>query len=506
MLTQRQIRFSILYLLLFAVVAGIYWPATSSFFASDDWTLLGHYGIRSPLALSTFFSPHTIWFYRPLQAWQFSILYHLFALNAQAYDLVLLMMHFAVCAIAALLIFTITRSAGNTFATVALFGFSWIYADILLWKANYNTLQWAACSILACICYLRFTGNPTSRSRRWYVSALILALLDLFTKESAVMLPLLLFVVVSWREFEISPDWKRVGKFWLRAWPSLLPFACYSGMYVLFHQFCVVNIDPEVDPGYYFARPTAAFAQWMHAINHSLFSFAFDPVFLAQVPSLQQGLQWSVQNLWPLPLLIAWLLWHFRAATALGALSLLAASLLPTAFLLNYHASRYYYLPALGAAAFWAGLIIPAVRRAAVSRDSLARRWVAILAIAFTVYFCSANALTWNKVLLQDKQSSDLVRSGFNIARSARSKLPGGSLLVLKDIPDSYMNTGRGAKQFARFALLDPTAEGTIIGADMAPAEIRRLNAIQNRYLLDFSAEPPALSRIESRGAFTPIN
>jgi hypothetical protein len=148
------------------LLVGLSLTALHSFFANDDWLLLNHYG---KLPLSTpwaFFSPRVVFFYRPLQAIQYGLFYHWFGFDEVPYNIALFLSHLCVCGLTYWMLTELTDRPPLATLATALFAAQWYYYDVLLWKANYNTLHWAIFTLAACAAFARWvrTGRPIWRT------------------------------------------------------------------------------------------------------------------------------------------------------------------------------------------------------------------------------------------------------------------------------------------------------------------------------------------------------
>lgn len=437
-----------------------------------------------------FFSPRAVWFYRPLQALQFSVLYNSFGLNATAWGMVQVLMHLINVALAAALTNNITRRRGFALCAAMLFGCSWIYADVLTWKANINTLQWGFTTLAACVVYC---GYIDCGCRAKYVLALVLAFANLFTKESAVMLPLLLLTCAWWKNLQTAGTLKPAREWWKSTILSLLPFALLSLGYVMFHRLSFVNIDPDVQPQYIFAAPPRAFVQWMHGISHSMFGWAYDPVFIGGIRPLQRTLVWLIEKSVILPIVLCTVFIYLRMRMALAALAFTAVALLPTVFLQNYYASRYFYLPALGGSLVWGAIAVAALDfYRAHPTQPRSKLLSGTAAIVLTIIFL-ANIIQLQRVLAREARAGSTLHAGFDVLRQSRTAIEPRPLIFIVSPPPDSFDRGRGMKYFARFALDDWEAEAHNPAETMGKARYDHLNTFTHRHTLDFRTHPPTL-------------
>jgi dolichyl-phosphate-mannose-protein mannosyltransferase len=475
------------------VLVGLcYAPALWSFFSSDDWLMLYHYGQIPPARCWEFFSPQVVWFYRPLQSLQFGILYHLFGLQEVPYNLCLFALHLVVCGLACLLVRELTENPLLAALTTAIFATQWVYIDILLWKSNLNTLQWAAVTLGACLSFSRYL---TTGKRGWFRLSVFLCALNFLTKEAAVSAPLLLLLVWLYHKG------RRTDRF-PRAWPSLVvrigrdlwPAVLLTAGYIVFHRLFVRDVYVLLRPDYRFAGPEQVVRQSLFAYNHLLLSFYPDPFLLPSVPPLHQAVGWFVSVVTVLPLLLGIWGWRTRDRPLLFGTAWILLAAVPVVFLISFHQSRFYYLPAVGAALVLARLL----ERAWIAAGRSVRYgWPLRAALgAAAAYMLVVNVALIVFMVEQDRLESDAGRAVYGLLRSHRSEVPRGSLVVLRHAPPSLFNNGIGVREMVRFALEDPRADGltdfqlndAFRMAQVAPAE-----AV---FEIDFQRQPLQLRRV----------
>jgi len=460
-----------------ALLSLPYLSSLGSFFASDDWILLYHQGRKPPLDLAAHFSPHVVWFYRPLQAIHLSVLYHAFGLDPLPYNLNLLALHLGVCALVYLLAAELTGRRWFAAGVAAVFAGLWFYVDVVTWKSNLNTLHSALATLGACLAFARYLRGG---ARGWLILTWVLSVVGFIAKEMAVNVPLLLVLVWALcREGSPAPrlrDGARV----------LAPVALAAGVYVLAHERWVENIYPS-QPGYDFVNPIQAVIQSLFIYNHTLLAFYRDPVLLPQVPRLQAAVHALTAQFLLLPFLLLWASHRKRDPLLWFGTAWMLAAFLPAVFLTGFHSSRYYYLPAFGAALILVRLFEMAW--GAASRSP--RRGVAMAAVAlFSAYFMAANAMTTLAVLNADLAESDGARRIYEVLRSERERVDDGAFIILRNAPPHYFYGGYGAPEMARFALDDSSADAAVEGTGSISTQGRAA------YLLDAAAQPARLQRL----------
>jgi hypothetical protein len=476
----------------------VYLPGLHSFFSSDDWAFIAQYRSVQPSRVWEYFSPAVLWFYRPLQAAQFGLYYHWFGLDEVPYNLSLLAMHLGVCWLGFLLLRDLTRRPMLAAGAVAIFAGLWVYVDILLWKSNFNTEQWALLTLAACFAFTRHLRTGEAKWRGWTYA---LCLLNLFAKEAAVSTPILLFWIWLW--FEAKPAdlrpaaWRATaGRLVSLLGPTVLIAAVYVALHGLVRDVSLQKAD------YTFASPGQALRQILVAYNHLLLSFHADPVILPSLPPLQQAAAFFTQDRFALPLnllpvlgLIGFVAWRTRDRLLAFGLGWVLIAFVPMVFLTSFHTSRFYYLPALGAALILARLF--ELGWTAANRLEGARRSALRSALMVSAgYLLVANVASTLQIVLADRDQSAATRGLYSFLESRRGELEPGCLVVLRNAPETFFGRGLGAPEMVRLALADPAAEAAIVGQPIESARKTKLQAIRNVYVVDVSRAPLQLQKV----------
>lgn len=478
----------------------VYLPGLHSFFSNDDWALVYYYGQVEPARFWEYFSPVVIWFYRPLQAMQFGLFYHLFGLNELPYNLSLMAMHLVVCWLSFLLLRDVTRRPVLAAGAVSLFAALWVYVDILIWKANFNSAQWAILTLASCVA---FTRHLRTGENRWRLFAFALCFANLYTKESAVSTPILLLLI--WACLEWGPEQLRPA-----AWPALLrrgffllgPAILIVIVYIVWHGQVKDVYSSVQKPDYTFVDPGQAFRHILVAYNHTLITFRADPVLLPAIPGLREAVLTLVVDRYPVPLnllpvvlAVGVLTWRRGDRVLAFGLGWIIISFLPMIFLRSYHASRFYYLPGLGGALVMARIL--EIAWAGANRlQQGPRSAVRIGVLTFAGYLLMANVATTLNLVLADRDQSAKSRGVYELLLSRRGQIESGALVVLRNAPETFFNGGLGAPEMARLALKDPTVDAVIDGQGMEDARVAELKAKVNVYLVDLNQVPLRLDRV----------
>lgn len=494
MTTARSYLYHLLgFAALFLFLGWLYYPALDSYFANDDWVILYHNSQVSPWQPWLYFNPKTVWFYRPLQSMQFGLTWQVAGLNHVAYCVQLLVMHLAVCVLGWLFLRRLF-SAGLAWCAVVLFSVTWIYADILLWKANINTIQHAIFSLLASYFFVRYLDT---RRTRWQVAVVVAAVLNCLTKESCVSLPLILgtvwltrYLQGLWgeREYTVERGWKWfVSDGWRCLWPAGVVTIVYVGLHTAF----VENVEPNYKPGYVFVPPLEMLAQWSHATNYSLFSFTYDPLLLGLWSPLKAGLLWVLKYGYILPAVVFCYGIFKRQPFVVFALLFTMVALFPTFALSVYHASRYYYLSAFGGAVLIGGVVYSALRQV----QSGGRVW-AYAAVIFFIWTIAGHVILFQQIIGRDYQESLVMQQTADYLKEAGPRIPKESVIVFQNVPLTFMSEGMGATEMV--SMLTHREDIIALSMQESLTDIKReaIDARPGHYLLDVMTTSPVFQTI----------
>lgn len=476
-----------------ALIALAYGEAIHSYFSSDDWLMLWYYGRMPVTEPWRFFSPQVVWFYRPLQSLQFGLFYSWFGLNAVPYSLALVGLH----ALATAGVYLLAREldSGPWFAegVTLLFLTQWAYADVLLWKSNLNTLQWAVLTLGSGACFLRSLRPGTKPG--WRIAAFGLGGLAFLAKEMAVNGPLLLALLWAYRE--LKPEDLRpgnAGRALSRLAKAVGPAMALAVVYVLFHRLSVRDIA-EDKTGYFFVAPVQALKQMGFVYNHLLFAFYQDPLLVARSPAVEASIRGLVSGFLLTPVLLLLVGWRLRDRLLLFGVAWILLSFLPAIFIRDFHASRFYYLPAVGAAI----LLARSARLVggwATKRSGFARSVVLAVLCVGLCYWASANVARARQLVRADVRDGARVRLLFGALAGARGTVEPGALVVLQNAPVGSFGNGFGVREFVRLALNDDTLDGVMQGQPLPAERLAKLQTMKVVYSVDAGAPQPRIERV----------
>jgi hypothetical protein len=487
-----------------ALLSLPYLLTSQSFFSSDDWVHLLYNRVIPPWQVWRYFSPEAVWFYRPLQALQFGWLYHLVGLHPLPYNLCLWGMHLGVCA----LVFQLARQLMDQrvalLATV-LFASSWVYVDVLFWRSNFNTLQWALATLGMGVLFLRYLRV---RSGRLLSGVYLLCFINFLTKESAASAPLLLAALWWWHASEPgNGDPWRVR---LREGVRLIaPFAALAALYICLHHSLVHDAYQGYNSlNYQFVSSMRSVWQTCFALNHLLLPFHADPLILPHLRPVASLIGALFQHVYILPCLLAAVLWRGRDRVVGLGLFWSLATLMPVTWLPDFHTSRYYYLPAVGASLMLARSIDWIWKRTGLSTRAVSGWRPAAVAFRLSVPVLATYLLLVNLSLvtlfcLRDRDETRLIKQAYTILAVQKGRVPRGSLIVMKNLPPACFVNGMGLPEMVRMALDDPAAHGVLEGERLPSEWVTRFQRAPSVFVLDFDRQPLALRCVRGEQANT---
>lgn len=312
------------------------WIVVHGYFFSDDFTWLwfGQRIVENPAQLWTLKAGS---FFSPVMNAYYSILLSLFGPSAPAYYIVNLLVHVGVATLAGLLAFRLSRS--HVAAWIAL-------VFVVLAGCAYEPLIWIGANmhsfvtlfiLLALYGYWR---HLETRKTPWLVMSIVGQLLAYGTKETSIVVaPLLALLYLNWRFFRKErTNWKH----WIFVGATLLGSAVYAGLQLILQ-----------DSGKTFSANQYQIA-WPGLWRYP---FVLADLFIPILPfrtyftpssAALAGLVFVA--------LFGFVLWYWRKVSGvLFAAGIMLVGALPPLFFVPRNwweplASRYQYLPRMGAA------------------------------------------------------------------------------------------------------------------------------------------------------------
>jgi hypothetical protein len=320
--------------------------------------------------------PHATPYYRPLHSTMTAIQYHLWEKSPAGYHCVNLMLHIGI----ALLIFALGQalSLSETASLCAslLYTVHPVHSEAVAYLGGSSELQYTLCYLSAAWFYLRYRESLKAPH---LFAAIFCYFFALFTKESAITLPLLLLAIEA-----ALPSGILVLKF-----ARLSAFAAVTALYLLDRFQFVKEISWQDIP--LTDRIYTSFGIIMRYLVNLLAPFNLKVLY--DLPTKLSFFRSDV--MFPLLLLTAAFLllaWSFRKsgrAFVCGSLlfiGMLPASGLPTILLPAPMADRYLTLPLTGFALL-AGVLFDALRPGPAVVDSRRAVTVAVLFSSILLFF-----------------------------------------------------------------------------------------------------------------------
>lgn len=271
-------------LLLVVLVAAGYAPVAGLTFLSDDWAVIRLVTIPDgvtnwPRVLDDFYSPlfERSPMYRPLYTLSFGTDFALFGTNPLPYHLVNLALHAAASFFVYLLALEMVSGEGRRGISItagALFALYPIHPEAVTWIAGRVDLICAVFYLPALLFFLRWL-----RTERRLHLALSLACfaLALLSKEMAIVLPGLLFLLALYRSRSLA-----------KAATGVAPFALVLGVYLAVRTYLLSGIAPHAAGGQEIELLTSL-QGFIYRTAHSFF-----PLNLGLLPAGWHGLAWPL--------------------------------------------------------------------------------------------------------------------------------------------------------------------------------------------------------------------
>jgi 4-amino-4-deoxy-L-arabinose transferase-like glycosyltransferase len=368
----------------------------SGYFLSDDWVLLDWTHVSSLGDVAGFFDPNTFWFYRPLLKVYYWAGQALFGLHAAPYHAISILLHAANAYLLYRLVVRLSRRPIAGIAAALIFALVPHHAETVSWIAATGDLVAGACILSALLLFWRYL----EQGKVLYLALSIAVFaLGLFTRESTIMLPVLLVLsLIIFNPHEQEDSTNNTARVPLsRAFMSLAGYAVVLVVYFL------VQFLGRTEGGSGLARGGLTFR-----------SLNIESILLA-IMEYVHGLLPGGTALAQLPLdTLRWLVWVEAALLALAAVTLWRSGLrlalfgllwmLVTPLLFVFFSSptdRYYYLPTMGFAMLLADLLTALPRLLSRGLSRLPDRAPTVISALLV-----AAVLLWQLPALLSKQSA----------------------------------------------------------------------------------------------------
>jgi len=398
--------FGVLIVVILIILA---WPALHLHFLSDEYDWLRN--ARLAVTSGDWWQPFTTStggnFYRPIVSVGFQLDYALNGASPFGYHVHQLIAHAALAIGLAWVVFLLFGSRMLGFATALLFMLWPSQHEVVTWLAGRPDLYAVLFSTFAIGCFLM---HLRTKQWSWYVGSCALAILGYLSKETAFVLPALLFgagaVALPQR------SWKAYRRLaFLTAVPALILVGVLVargqvlsdaiGGYLVGGERSGTNFTTEN-----LNRPFTSSFWWVNW-TYALDRFSTSGI----VRAAYQVFTWMVQTWWLVvglgfAVLLAWKWWRPRAERRRALLVGLAWALLAFipvyglsgALNLSLNASRLFFASSVGYALLIAALVVPLTQASRISRTV---RYTAFVA------FCLCFSVLWRFNLTPWRVASD---------------------------------------------------------------------------------------------------
>lgn len=229
------------------VTAAVYAQAAFFEFVYDDFgQIVYNPQIKSWTLALSYFRSH-VWaqssgvamYYRPAFMLWLTANYKLFGLNPMLWHLAAIGLYLVCCVLLYFFVWRLTEDRWVTAVAVLLFGLHPAHVETVAWVSGATDSLMAVLLLGSLLCYLkrRDSGKMTDE---WHWASLLLASLAVLTKETALILPAIIFSY-EW----IFPPAGVSGK--ARLWPSVraaFPYLVISQLYLIARTLALKSLTP----------------------------------------------------------------------------------------------------------------------------------------------------------------------------------------------------------------------------------------------------------------------
>lgn len=217
-------------------------PGIFSGFVFDDTFTIEHRGGAEWSHLPRFFTTDQSAFfgsnfYRPVLSVWYELSYSLFGTHAAAWHLASILLHIVCTVLVFALALTLVRNRAVAFAAAALFGMHPAQVEVISWASAMGDPLMTAFMLLSALAFLRWMeqGKPT-----WLAVSLVAGIACVFTKETAVVLPVVLFATALAYRSHARPG--------LPVFAATIPFFAISLVYVGIRQTVLGSFSHPLNP------------------------------------------------------------------------------------------------------------------------------------------------------------------------------------------------------------------------------------------------------------------
>ncbi len=212
------------------------------FVHDDRFQILGNTWLRSWKYLPRYFTAdvwafeHPVFrgtFYRPIFLLWLRLQYLAFGLNPWGWHLCTVLCHLAVTLLVYFVAVRLLKDRVAALFATLIFGLHPIHVEAVAWVSGVTEPLFAMFLLASYLCYLKKRSDP-AQGRLYLVASLILYALASLSKETAVVLPVIVIACeVLWCEPTAPARWPTSAQRWLRAFTVAAPYFGLSAIYLV---------------------------------------------------------------------------------------------------------------------------------------------------------------------------------------------------------------------------------------------------------------------------------
>ena len=257
------------------ITAAVYARAVYFEFVYDDFgQIVYNPQIKSWSLAFSYFKSH-VWaqsssvvlYYRPAFMLWLTANYKLFGLNPLYWHLAVIALHVLCCVLVYVFVLRLTGDRWITAITVLLFGLHPAHVESVAWVSGATDPLMAVLLLGSLLCYLKHRDSRKTTDG-WQWASLVLTTLAVLAKETALIIPALIFSH-QWFFPQHGVSWRA------RLWPSLraaIPYAVISVLFLITRTLALKGLAPSTRAGL-----RSSFPAWPQVVTfygaHGLFPF-----------------------------------------------------------------------------------------------------------------------------------------------------------------------------------------------------------------------------------------
>jgi len=243
---------------------------TLTYFTSNVWSQITDIGL----------------YYRPLYMVWLRVNHAFFGLEPLYWHLTAITLHLLVCLLLYFFVYRLTQSKWVAAVSMLLFGLHPAHVECVAWISGTTESLLASVLLGSLLCYWKHRDRAHKKPDSWLAASLLLAFFGTLVKESAIIIPALIF---SYEWIFCRQDASRKVRLWASFRPAI-PYALVSFGYLLMRALALKSLTPPATP----VGRLHALLAWPEAIAfytaHALFPFhmsVFYNLMMVSHPGLQ---------------------------------------------------------------------------------------------------------------------------------------------------------------------------------------------------------------------------